>query len=159
MWQLSVLLFLVLKYLLLSSSDVSVCIKHQYHQHWQQDAFLMSDILKRFWQFFTTWKMSKYGVFWSVFSCIQSEYRKIRTRKNSVLRHFSRTGCISICNTLETILELKITQPNNKTGFVVLVTQIVLWFYTFFIRYEGNVGQTCAIIFACCISFVDGPFP
>ena len=29
--------------------------------------------------------------FWSVFSCIQSEYRKIRTRKNSVFGHFSRS--------------------------------------------------------------------
>ena len=28
----------------------------------------------------------------SVFSCIQSEYRKIWTRKNSVLGHFSRTA-------------------------------------------------------------------
>ena len=28
--------------------------------------------------------------FWSVFSCIQSEYRKIRTRNNSVFGHFSR---------------------------------------------------------------------
>ena len=27
--------------------------------------------------------------FWSVFSCIQSEYRKIRTRNNSAFRHFS----------------------------------------------------------------------
>ena len=29
--------------------------------------------------------------FWSVFSCIRTEYRKIRTRKNSVLGHFSRS--------------------------------------------------------------------
>ena len=29
--------------------------------------------------------------FWSVSSCIQYEYRKIRTRKNSVFWHFSRT--------------------------------------------------------------------
>ena len=28
--------------------------------------------------------------FWSVFSCIQSKFRKIRTRNNSVLGHFSR---------------------------------------------------------------------
>ena len=28
--------------------------------------------------------------FWSVFSCIQSEYRKIRTTNNSVFGHFSR---------------------------------------------------------------------
>ena len=30
--------------------------------------------------------------FWSVFSCIQSKYRKIRTRKNSVLGHFLRSN-------------------------------------------------------------------
>ena len=29
--------------------------------------------------------------FWSIFSYIQSEYRKIRTRKNSVFGHFSRS--------------------------------------------------------------------
>ena len=39
----------------------------------------------------TAWNVSKYGVFfWSVFSCIRTEYRKIRTRKNSVFGHFSR---------------------------------------------------------------------
>ena len=30
--------------------------------------------------------------FWSVFSCIRAEYRKIRTRKNSVFGHFSRSA-------------------------------------------------------------------
>ena len=40
----------------------------------------------------TAWKVPKYGVFfWSVFSCIRTEYRKIRTRKNSVFGHFSRS--------------------------------------------------------------------
>ena len=34
--------------------------------------------------------------FWSVFSCIQSEYRKIQTRKNSIIRHFSRSESISL---------------------------------------------------------------
>ena len=29
--------------------------------------------------------------FWSIFSCIQSEYRKIRTRNNPVFGHFSRS--------------------------------------------------------------------
>ena len=35
--------------------------------------------------------------FWSVFlsPCIQSECGKIRTRKNSVFRHFSRSGMLS----------------------------------------------------------------
>ena len=35
----------------------------------------------------TAWKVSKYGVF----SCIQSEYRKIQTSKNFVFGHFSRS--------------------------------------------------------------------
>ena len=29
--------------------------------------------------------------FWSLFSCIQSKYRKVWTRKNSVFEHFSRS--------------------------------------------------------------------
>ena len=32
--------------------------------------------------------------FWSVFSCIQSKYREIRTRKNSVFGHFSRSDML-----------------------------------------------------------------
>ena len=32
--------------------------------------------------------------FWSVFSCIQSEYRKIKARKNSVYGHFSRSAVL-----------------------------------------------------------------
>ena len=35
--------------------------------------------------------------FWSVFSRIQSKYRKIRTRKNSVFGHFSRTVILKFC--------------------------------------------------------------
>ena len=30
--------------------------------------------------------------FWSVFSCIQTEYRKIQTRKNFIFGHFSRSN-------------------------------------------------------------------
>ena len=37
--------------------------------------------------------------FWFVFSCIQSEYRKIRTRKNFVFGHFSRSGFFPCLNT------------------------------------------------------------
>ena len=54
----------------------------------------------------TLWKVSKYGVFsgpyFPVFGLnteiyedrIQSEYGKIRSRKNSVFRHFSRSGVL-----------------------------------------------------------------
>ena len=34
--------------------------------------------------------------FWSVFSCIWTEYSKIRTRRTSVFRYFSCSGCFSI---------------------------------------------------------------
>ena len=32
-----------------------------------------------------------WSYFWSIFSCIQSKYRKIQTRNNSVFAHFSRS--------------------------------------------------------------------
>ena len=58
------------------------------------------------------WKVSKYGVKsrpyfpafglnterYSVSLCIQSEYKKIRTRNNSVFGHFSRSGQLDICD-------------------------------------------------------------
>ena len=34
--------------------------------------------------------------FWSVFSCIRTEYRKIRTRNNSAFGHFSRSECYTM---------------------------------------------------------------
>ena len=34
---------------------------------------------------------------WSVFSCIRTEYRKIRTRNNSVFGHFSRSWWVTKC--------------------------------------------------------------
>ena len=57
---------------------------------------------------FIAWKVSKYRVFASPYFrafrqnteiygenlCIQSEYRKIRTRRNSVFRHFSHSPCL-----------------------------------------------------------------
>ena len=63
---------------------------------------------------FTTWKVSKYGVisgpYFSVFGLnterysvslrIQSGYRKIRTRNNSVFGHFSRCDSYDYCSCL-----------------------------------------------------------
>ena len=54
-------------------------------------------LLRRTW--FLRWVFIKYvnytvqirSFFWSVFSRIQSEYKKIRTRKNSVFGHVSRS--------------------------------------------------------------------
>ena len=59
---------------------------------------------------FTAWKVSEYWVFsgpyflafglnkqiYSDLLCIQSEYGKIQTRKNSVFEHFSRSDCANV---------------------------------------------------------------
>ena len=57
-----------------------------------------SDETCRIWRFciitcsFTAWKVSKYGfIFYGENLHIQCEYRKIRTRNNSVFAHFSRS--------------------------------------------------------------------
>ena len=108
----SVLLFMVLKYLLLSSNDVLVYIKHQYHQHWQQHAFLMNDTLKRL-----------------------------------------NYCCISICNTLETILGLIIAQSSNKTGFLFWLNKKWSWdFKHFSSDLKEMSGKSVPLLFVCCIS-------
>ena len=53
--------------------------------------------------------------FWSVFSCIQSEYRKIRTRNNSVFGHFSHSIKIRICTPLLKKSFKKVLQFSPKT--------------------------------------------
>ena len=46
--------------------------------------------------------------FWSVFSCVQSEYRKIWTKNNSVFGHFSRNPAYifskTICEIFQKVL-------------------------------------------------------
>ena len=44
------------------------------------------------WKSFSVKSVEIRSFFWSIFSCIQSEYRKIQTRKNSVFWHFSRSA-------------------------------------------------------------------
>ena len=54
--------------------------------------FFQRSVLKFEAKHWVVWKVSKYGVFsWSVFSRIQSECEKIRTRKSSVFGNFSRS--------------------------------------------------------------------
>ena len=48
---------------------------------------------------------------WSVFSCIQSVYRKIRTRKNCVFGHFSHSGKIAIWRILTTCMHKSSEEP------------------------------------------------
>ena len=82
------------------------------------------------------WKVSKYGVFsgpyfpvfglnteiYSVNLRIQSEYRKIRTKKNSVFGHFLRSAQDSELNEWNTQIELKrcsVSLNNRKISFTI----------------------------------------
>ena len=49
--------------------------------------------LKKAWDYNNHWVKSVQirSFFWSIFSCIRTEYRKVRARKNSVFGHFSRS--------------------------------------------------------------------
>ena len=60
---------------------------------------------------FTHWVKSVQirSYFWSVFSCIRTEYRKIRTRNNSVFGNFSRSDFFSKNDQILRRLLLKIT--------------------------------------------------
>ena len=51
--------------------------------------------------------------FWFVFSCIQSEYRKARTRKNSVFGHFSRSVNLALSADQQRLLRI-VVQNNNR---------------------------------------------
>ena len=76
-----------------------------YMTHFAIPDILSDKLLSHYVRTFTAWKVSKYGVFsgphfpvfglnseiYSVNLPTQSEYRKIRTRKNSVFRHFLRS--------------------------------------------------------------------
>ena len=58
------------------------------------------------------------SIFWSVFSCIQSEYKKLWTRKNSVFRHFLHrvySGLLSIVWSLRLLLFCRLFWPNIVT--------------------------------------------
>ena len=62
------------------------------------------------WESSTAWKVPKYGVsVWSVFSCIQSKYRKKPTRENSVFGYFS--GSVNII--IDTVLVILFYDSDN----------------------------------------------
>ena len=53
-----------------------------------------------------------------------------------------------------------ITQSNNKTGFVVLVTQKVVLILSHFLSdVKVMSGKTLPLLFVSCLSFVEGPLP
>ena len=55
-------------------------------------------------------------IFWSVFSCIQSKYRKIRTRKNCVFGHFSLSCSPSWFSEIRSVITSMLTVSLQETG-------------------------------------------
>ena len=94
--------------------------------------FLTSKSVETYWRrdTYTAWKLSKYGVisgpYFPVFGLttetffvnlrVQSEYRKVRARNNSVFGHFSRSVRISLRGekTSYVILRLKLRTINHS---------------------------------------------
>ena len=93
--------------------------------------------------------------FWSVFSCIRTEYRKIRTRNNSAFGHFSRSvfvlECFNCSHALrmsiwyfhlpfafnwDTTTHMKIMTPwYHKTIFSNNITMLQYWVYWYIIKH------------------------
>ena len=80
------------------------------------------------WMTVTAWKVSKYGVFFGpyfpVFGLINlrihSEYRKIRTRKNSVFGHFSRSELVTTTSTQD-VSSMYVRHKTSKTSSELLI--------------------------------------
>ena len=75
------------------------------NQPWRSEKDSGKDILLEFLlpsDWFTAWKISENGAFYSVSLCIQSECEKLRTRGNSLFGHFSVvfTLTLSWCRSL-----------------------------------------------------------
>ena len=74
----------------------------------------------------TAWEVTKYGTFsWSLFSCIWTEYRKIRTRKKHFSRSARENSIFSPC--------MKIVTKNPK---------ILRKIQNFFTRDNVNIGYS-----------------
>ena len=90
--------------------------------------------------------VQKRSFFWSVFyrirtEYVQSKYGKIRTRKNSVFGHFSRSARLHLCRFLRIHQLLQIhMNPQNLTGvprsskFYVFIGSRLLWYKIMFIK-------------------------
>ena len=78
-----------------------------------------------------------WSFFWSVFSCIQSEYRKIRTIKSSVFGHFS----YSKFDNLKLIIQGKIdilVITETKTDSTFPLNQFAIQGYSKPYRFDRN---------------------
>ena len=80
--------------------------------------------------------------FWSVFSCIQFANSKIRTRKNSVLRHFSRSDPLidyligfKFANTIQNVFNCKLNTYFYKVLFMFLTIIFEISFNSVFVMF------------------------
>ena len=82
--------------------------------------------------------------FCSVFSCIRIEYRKIRTRNNSVFGHFSRSARQSSPSRIIVVIKLLDFGINYSTT-------IILWKMFFSRNSTGNCNVITNQAYSCCI--------
>ena len=89
---------------------------------------------------------------WSVFSCIKSEYRKIRTRKNSVFGHFSRSDLgkeKEYCKTFH----LRLLTTKNNDRILRKLDKILFWSHLGLFLQNFFLQIFLFLNFYCCLKF------
>ena len=66
--------------------------------------------------------------FWSVFSCIRTEYRKIRVRKNSLFGHFSRSGNPPVETAISDTWSKSQTRHHRRDNIVFKICKMYLFY-------------------------------
>ena len=67
-------------------------------------------------------------IFWSVFSCIQSEYRKIQTIKYSLFGHFSHSVTFSLLSRFSSLNSLANQQSMLHTRVSIVIGSIIFYY-------------------------------
>ena len=75
--------------------------------------------------------------FWSVFSCIRTKYRKIRTRTNSVFRHFLRSARVYYSK-YDPLSEF-ISKPVLKSIFIKLKSLSRIYIFLLILLLQGSI--------------------
>ena len=77
----------------------------------KNNSFIINSTIFQYLCIFNHWvkNVQILSYFWSVFSCIRTEYRKIRTRNNSAFGHFSRSDKYTIME------KINATRLRNQT--------------------------------------------
>ena len=90
--------------------------------------------------------------FWSAFSCFWTEYKKIRTRKNSTFGHFSRSVLINWFLMKNAILKTEKSSNQAENKQICPLVSISLTNCCFFIAipiWQSHHFRVCRLLWKC----------